>query len=108
MEAGSIELGAPGPGDVLVRHRVIGVNFIDVYHRMGLYALPLPAVLGVEAAGVVEEVGAGVELAVGARVAYASAGHGAYAEARLVAAERLVPLPDDVPDDVAAASLLKG
>src|SRR6186713_867270 len=96
LEESSIELGEPGPGQALVRHRVIGVNFIDTYHRSGLYTLPLPAIVGSEAAGVVEAVGAGVSLAVGTRVAYASAGPGAYAEARLVGAERLVPLPDDI------------
>jgi NADPH2:quinone reductase len=108
MEHGSLELGSPGPGEALVRHRAIGVNFIDTYQRSGLYSLPLPAVLGVEAAGVVEAVGPGVALAVGARVAYASAGNGAYADARLVSADRLVSLPDDITDEIAAASLLKG
>jgi NADPH2:quinone reductase len=108
MELESIDLGAPGPGEALVRHRVIGVNFIDTYQRSGLYSLPLPAVLGSEAAGVVEAIGPGASVAVGARVAYASAGNGAYSEARLVKADRLVPLPDDVSDEVAAAALLKG
>src|SRR5262245_30875256 len=64
MELETLELGAPGPGEALVRHRAIGVNFIDTYQRSGLYSLPLPVVLGVEAAGVVEAVGHGVELAV--------------------------------------------
>ena len=108
LKLASLELRAPGPGEALVRHRAIGVNFIDTYQRSGLYPLPLPAVLGSEAAGVVEAVGEGVELAVGTRVAYASAGNGAYADARLVDVERLVPLPDDISDDVAAAALLKG
>jgi NADPH2:quinone reductase len=108
MERAPLELGAPGPGEALVRHRAIGVNYIDTYQRSGLYSLPLPAVLGVEAAGVVEAVGPGVALAVGARVAYASAGNGAYADARLVSAERLVSLPDDIADETAAAALLKG
>lgn len=99
LELGTLELPPPGPGQVLVRHTAIGVNYIDTYQRSGLYAVPLPAVLGSEAAGVVEAIGPGVELAVGARVAYASAGHGAYAEARLVPAEKLVPLPDDVADE---------
>ena len=108
MQLTSVELGAPGPGVALVRHRAIGVNFIDTYQRSGLYKLPLPAVLGSEAAGVVEAVGPGVSLAVGTRVAYASAGNGAYAEARLVSADRLVLLPDDIDDETAAASLLKG
>jgi len=104
----TIDLPPPGPGHVRVRHTAIGVNFIDTYHRSGLYALDLPAVLGVEAAGVVEEVGEGVELAIGARVAYAQAGTGAYAEARNVAADRLISLPDSVSDELAAAALLKG
>ncbi|HEX6275813.1 MAG TPA: quinone oxidoreductase [Polyangiaceae bacterium] len=108
MKLVSHELDAPGPGVALVRHRAIGVNFIDTYQRSGLYALPLPAVLGSEAAGVVEAAGPGVSLAVGARVAYASAGNGAYAEQRLVPADKLVPLPDDIDDETAAASLLKG
>jgi NADPH2:quinone reductase len=108
LEESSIELGEPGPGEALVRHHAIGVNYIDTYHRSGLYALPLPAIVGSEAAGVVEAVGPGTDLTVGTRVAYASAGPGAYAEARLVGVERLVPLPDDVSDEVAAASLLKG
>jgi NADPH2:quinone reductase len=108
MKLSPLELGEPGPGVALVRHRAVGVNFIDTYQRSGLYALPLPAVLGSEAAGVVEAVGPGVSLAVGARVAYASAGNGAYAEARLVPVDKLVPLPDDIDDETAAASLLKG
>jgi NADPH2:quinone reductase len=103
-----VELRPPGPGEARVRHAAIGVNFIDTYHRSGLYAVPLPAVLGVEAAGTVEAVGAGVDLAPGTRVAYATAGTGAYADARLVPAERLVPLPTTIGDELAAAALLKG
>ena len=103
-----IELEPPGPGEALIRHHAVGVNFIDTYQRSGLYAVPLPAVLGSEAAGVVEEVGPGVDLAPGTRVAYASAGIGAYAEARVLSAERLVPLPDGVSEETAAAALLKG
>jgi NADPH2:quinone reductase len=104
----SVELRPPGPGEVRVRHAAIGVNFIDTYHRSGLYALPLPAVLGVEAAGTIEAVGTGVELTPGTRVAYATAGTGAYAEARLVPADRVVPLPTTIGDELAAACLLKG
>ncbi len=104
----SIDLAPPGPGEALVKHRAIGVNFIDTYHRSGLYALPLPAVLGVEAVGVVQAVGPGVALQPGARVGYAQAGHGAYAEARVVAADRLVLLPDSISDEIAAGALLKG
>jgi NADPH2:quinone reductase len=108
LELGSLELALPGPGEALVRHRAIGVNYIDIYHRSGLYRLSLPAVLGSEAAGVVEAVGEGVELALGTRVAYAPVGGGAYADARVVRADRLVPLPDDISDETAAAALLKG
>jgi NADPH2:quinone reductase len=98
----------PGPGEARIRQRAIGVNFIDVYQRTGLYPLSLPAVLGNEAAGVVEAVGAGVtEVAVGDRVAYAGL-LGAYAEERTVPAERLVKLPDGISDEVAAAVMLKG
>ena len=98
----------PGPGEARIRQRSIGVNFIDVYQRTGLYPLSLPAVLGNEAAGVVEAVGPGVTVvAVGDRVAYAGL-VGAYAEERTAPAERLVKLPDGIGDDVAAAIMLKG
>jgi NADPH2:quinone reductase len=105
-----LEVAPPGPGEAVVRHTAVGVNFIDIYHRSGLYTVPsLPTSIGVEAAGVVEALGVGVtEVAVGQRVAYISGAPGAYAEARVVRADRLVPLPDDVSDDVAAATLLKG
>lgn len=100
----------PGPGELLIRHRAIGLNFIDAYHRSGLYPTPLPAILGSEAAGVVEAVGEGVRrFKPGDRVAYAQAGGGgAYAEARTLPADRAVPIPDGVSDDVAAAAMLKG
>lgn len=102
------DVGSPAPGQARIRHTAVGLNFIDTYYRSGLYPLPLPAVLGSEGAGVVLEVGAGVtEVGVGDRVAYAGP-VGAYSEERLVAADRLVPLPDDVDDRVAAAALLKG
>ncbi len=101
------DLGDPGPGQVRVRHTAIGLNFIDTYHRSGLYPLPLPTRLGVEAAGVVEAVGADADLSLGDRVAYAG-NLGAYAEASLVLASRLVKLPAGVADDQVAASLLKG
>ena len=106
----AVELGEPSAGQARVRHTAIGINYIDTYHRSGLYPLPaLPAVIGQEAAGVVEAVGPGVhEVSPGDRVAYAGGSPGAYAEARLVAADRLVPLPPDVSDDVAAAVMLKG
>ena len=109
LQVEEIGLAAPAAGEALVRHHAVGVNFIDTYHRSGLYPLELPAVLGVEAAGVVEAVGEGVtEVAVGQRVAYAGTITGAYAEARCLPATRLVPLPDDVSCEQAAAMMLKG
>jgi NADPH:quinone reductase len=105
----SVEVGVPGPTEAAVRHTVIGVNFIDIYQRTGLYPLALPSGLGLEAAGVVEAVGANVsDLHRGDRVAYAGGPPGAYAERRVMAADRLVKLPDDISDEVAAASMLKG
>jgi len=99
----------PGPGEVVVRHVAIGVNYIDVYHRTGLYPTALPTVLGLEGAGTVEAIGPGVAgLAVGTRVAYASPPIGAYAERRAMPADRLVPLPDFIPETQAAAMMLKG
>ncbi len=104
-----VAVGDPGPGEARVRHTAVGLNFIDVYHRTGLYPLPaLPATIGMEAAGVVEAVGDGVDdLAVGDRIAYAGP-PGAYSEARLMPAKRLVKLPDGVDDRQAAAMMLKG
>jgi len=104
-----VALPAPAKGSVRVRHTVIGVNFIDTYHRSGLYPVPLPSGLGMEAAGVVEELGEGVSaVKVGERVAYCSGPIGAYAEANTVPADKLVILGPDIGDEVAAASLLKG
>jgi NADPH:quinone reductase len=104
-----IALKAPGDGEVRVRHTAVGVNFIDIYHRTGLYKVPLPSGLGLEAAGVVESVGAGVtRFREGDRVAYASGPIGAYSEAHNIVANRAVKIPDGVSDDVAAAILLKG
>lgn len=103
------DLPPPGPGQVRVRHKVIGVNFIDIYHRTGLYALPLPSGLGSEAAGVVEALGEGVTgYSVGQRVGYCSGAIGSYADANNVPAAKLVKLPDTISDEVAAAILLKG
>jgi NADPH:quinone reductase-like Zn-dependent oxidoreductase len=103
-----IELPEPGPGQARVRHRAIGVNFIDIYMCEGIYPLKLPAVPGVEAAGIVEAVGPGVTgFAPGARVAYAML-PGAYADAANVPADRLVVLPATIDDEAAAAILLKG
>jgi NADPH2:quinone reductase len=103
-----VTVGEPGPGEARVRHTFVAVNFVDVYHRSGLYALPLPTGIGVEAAGVVEAVGPGVShVRPGQRVVY-SGPIGAYSEARLVTAERLVALPDAVDDRTAAAVFTKG
>ncbi|ODT69681.1 MAG: quinone oxidoreductase [Pelagibacterium sp. SCN 63-23] len=101
-------LGAPGPGQVSIRQTAIGLNFIDTYQRSGLYPLNLPFVAGNEAAGVVTALGEGVtEVKVGDRVCYQGQA-GAYAGERLVAADKLVPIPDGVGDQQAAALLLKG
>jgi NADPH2:quinone reductase len=101
--------GEPGPGEALIRQTAVGLNFIDVYERTGLYPNALPMGLGREGAGVVEALGAGVRgLAVGDRVAYASSQPGAYAQHRVVAANRLVAIPDGVSDRLAAAAILKG
>ena len=103
-----VDLPQPGPGVARVRHTVVGVNFIDTYHRSGLYKLPLPSSLGSEAAGVVEAVGEGVaSLKPGDRVAYAGA-MGAYADANNIPADRLVKIPAGVSDETAAAAMLKG
>jgi NADPH:quinone reductase len=104
-----VNLGKPGPGEARIRHTAVGLNFVDIYNRSGVYPVPLPSGLGGEAAGVVEEVGAGVtDLKPGDRVAYGSAPLGAYAEARLIPADRLLRLPDGIDDRTAAAMMLKG
>jgi NADPH2:quinone reductase len=103
-----VTLAAPAPGEARVRQTAIGVNYVDVYHRAGIYPLPLPTGVGVDAAGVVEEVGAGVtHVRAGDRVAYFS-GPGSYAEARVLPADRLVKLPDGISDRTAAGGMLKG
>lgn len=102
------DVAAPGPGEVLVRHKVVGVNFIDIYQRSGLYKVPLPAVAGNEGAGIVEAVGTGVtSVNAGDRVAYAGK-IGSYCEARIIPADRLCLLPDTVSFEQAAAMMLKG
>ena len=105
-----VEVGDPGPGQLRVRHAAVGLNYIDVYHRTGLYPLPsLPWTPGMEGAGRVEAVGEGVtEFKVGDRVAYASPPVGAYAEVRLIPADRVVALPDAIDDSTAAAMMLQG
>lgn len=103
-----VEVGQPGSGEVLVRHTAIGVNFIDTYFRSGLYKTALPLIPGNEAAGVVEAVGDGVtEITEGQRVVYLH-GPGTYVQKRIVPADKLIPIPDNIPDEVAAAVLLKG
>lgn len=108
MQLEEIVLEPPGPGMVTVRNRAIGLNYIDTYHRSGLYPLPLPTGLGLEGAGDVEAVGEGADLQVGDRVAYCSAGFGAYSEALNLPAVRLVKIPDGIDYEQAAACLLKG
>jgi NADPH2:quinone reductase len=104
------DVGSPGAGQVLIRQTAVGLNYIDVYFRSGLYPSPqLPFTPGLEGAGVVEAVGEGVsELREGQRVAYAAPPIGAYAERRVMPADRLVALPDGISDDQAAAMMLKG
>lgn len=108
LVAGEREVGEPGTGEVLIRHTGIGVNYIDTYFRRGIYPIKLPAVIGDQAAGVVEALGAGVErFSVGDRVGYCSSS-GAYIERRVIAADDLVRLPDGISDDLAAATLTRG
>jgi NADPH2:quinone reductase len=98
----------PGPGGVLIRHEAIGLNYIDTYHRSGLYPLALPSGLGSEGAGVIEAVGEGADFAVGERVAYPASPPGAYATHRLMDAHRVVRLPEAISAETAAAAMLKG
>ena len=109
MKLVATDLPAPAAGEVQLKQTAIGLNFIDIYQRKGVYPLPLPTGLGHEAAGIVEAVGAGVDqFKPGDRVAYMNAGLGAYADYRNVAADRLVSIPDEVSDEQAAALLFKG
>ncbi len=109
MEYVDVQVGEPGAGEARVRHHAIGLNYIDVYFRTGLYPQPLPAGLGMEGAGVVEAIGPGVtEVKVGDRVAYACRPPGAYAEARVMPAASLVKLPDSIDFETAAAMMLQG
>ncbi|MFV3076686.1 quinone oxidoreductase family protein [Niveispirillum fermenti] len=102
-------VGPPGPGEALIRHTAIGLNFIDVYYRTGLYPAPLPLVPGMEGAGIVEAVGEDVtDIAPGDRVGYGQSPLGAYAERRLIPADKLIRLPDWIEDELAAAMLLQG
>ena len=104
-----VELGDPGDGEVRIKHSASGLNFIDCYQRSGLYPIELPITLGTEGAGVIEALGPGVEgLEIGQRVAYAGGQMGSYSEARNISAGVLVPLPDSIEDQTAAAMMLKG
>ena len=109
LEWQQVEVGKPGQGQVRLRHTAVGLNYIDTYHRSGLYQLPMPSGLGSEGAGVIEEVAPGVTgLKLGDRVAYSGGPIGAYAEERVMPADRLVPIPDGITDQQAAAMMLKG
>jgi NADPH:quinone reductase len=109
LAAEPIDIGSPGDGMVVVRQHAIGVNFVDLYHRSGVYPTNFPAPLGGEAAGIVEAIGPGMTgVAIGDRVGYGTGGQGAYATRRMMPAEHLVRLPDTISDEVAAATMLKG
>ncbi len=104
-----VTVGQPGPGEIRIRHKAIGLNFIDVYQRSGLYTLPMPLKLGMEASGIVEAVGEGVtHLKVGDRAAYASQPPGSYCEERVMPAKCVCKLPDDISFETGAAMMLKG
>lgn len=109
MQWEDVEVGEPGAGQIRMRTTAAGLNFIDTYHRTGMYKIPLPSVIGREGAGVVEAIGPGVtEFQIGDRVAYASSPIGSYAEVRLMPAERLVKIPEGITDQQAASMMLKG
>ncbi len=104
-----VSVGEPGPGEIRIRHKAVGLNFIDVYHRTGLYPLPMPARIGMEAAGVVEAVGPGVtHLKAGDRAAYASQPPGSYCDLRVMPARTVCKLPDAIDFETGAAMMLKG
>jgi NADPH2:quinone reductase len=109
MKIVDVSVGEPGPGEIRIRHKAVGLNFIDVYQRTGLYQLPMPARLGMEASGIVEAVGEGVtHLKAGDRAAYASHPPGSYCEVRVMPAKCVVKLPDAIDFDTGAAMMLKG
>jgi NADPH:quinone reductase len=109
LQLADVEVGAPGPGEIRIRHHACGLNYIDVYHRTGLYPLALPHGIGMEGAGVVEAVGPGVtHLKAGDRAAYASNPPGSYSEARVMPAKTVCKLPDAIAFDTAAGMMLKG
>jgi len=108
LQVDDVPVGDPGPGQVRIRHTAIGVNFVDIYQRSGLYPMQLPAIAGNEGAGVVEGLGKGVkDLKVGDRVAYTGL-PGSYCEARIVPADRMVKIPKGISDEQAASMMLKG
>ncbi len=109
MKLVDVQVGEPGPGEIRIRHKAIGLNFIDVYQRTGLYPFPMPLRLGMEAAGIVEAVGEGVtHLKAGDRAAYASAPPGSYCEMRVMPAKNVCKLPDGISFETGAAMMLKG
>ncbi|MGH6855217.1 MAG: quinone oxidoreductase family protein [Aestuariivirga sp.] len=109
MRLVDVQVGKPKPSEIRLRHTAIGLNYIDTYHRSGLYPVTLPSGIGVEAAGVIEELGEGVKgLKVGDRIAYGTGPVGAYAQARNVPADRVIKIPKAISDDTAAGMMLKG
>lgn len=109
LEAIDLPMPTPGPGQIRIRHEAVGLNFIDIYQRSGLYPIPFPSVLGLEGAGIVDAVGEGVTRFVeGDRAAYGSGPLGAYSQAHVVSADRAVKIPDGVSSKAAAAAMLKG
>jgi NADPH2:quinone reductase len=109
MKLIDVSVGDPGPGEIRIRHKAVGLNFIDVYQRSGLYQMPMPLALGMEASGIVEAVGSGVtHLKAGDRAAYASHPPGSYCEARVMPAKNVCKLPDAIDFDTGAAMMLKG
>jgi len=109
MSVESVELNEPGAGEILIRQTAMGLNFMDVYHRGGQYSLPVPSGLGVEAAGVVEKIGAGVkDFKAGDRVGYIQGAPGAYADYRIMPADRMIKLPEGISEEQAVACMLKG
>lgn len=109
LQVEEVEIGAPGRGEARVCHHAVGLNYVDTYHRSGLYPVPLPSGIGTEASGIVEAVGDGVaDIAPGDRVAYATGPLGAYADRRLMPADRLIKLPEPISFEQAAAMMLKG
>lgn len=109
MKWSDVEVGKPGPGEVRIKHAAVGLNYIDVYFRTGLYPSPLPASPGMEAVGIVQEIGEGVKFVkAGDRVAYAGRPIGAYSEERIMPEDNLIQIPENIDDETAAAMMLQG